>query len=618
MADASHASFLPPVLTFLAASVIAVPLAARLRIGSVMGYLAAGLALGPSGLRIVTEPDTVRVVAEIGVVLLLFVIGLELKLSKLMRMRRDIFGLGTAQLLLTAFGLALVGANLFNLNWSGALLAGLALALSSTAIALQILDERGALQSDYGQRSFAVLLLQDLSIVPLLAVVPLLATMPGGAAMTWQGLALSAGKAVLAVGAMILVGLYLLNPMFRLLARSGAREIMTAAALLVVLGAALAMEAVGLSMALGAFLAGLLLAESHFRHELEADIEPFRGLLMGLFFMSVGMGLDLSVIMANAWLLACLVIGLILLKTGVIFLLMRATGAPGGDALRAGILLAPASEFAFVVLPIVAANGLLQAQQATLFSAAAALTMFLGPLLAKVVEVAYARHQERRASLVSDLPVESFDGASGSTLVIGFGRFGQMVNQVLLTGGVDVTVIDKDIERIRGAARFGFKVYYGDGARLDVLHAAGAGRARVVAICIDDRDAAVKIVELIQENFPLAEIHVRAYDRIHAMALMDRGVDHIMRETVHSATRQGGAILAALGVAETRAEEIVAEVMTRDEERLKRQQAENNVLAGADLLKPRATPEPLAAPAGKARPLSSETREIIDSPVEAR
>ena len=608
MPDHHDTSFITPILIFCAGAVIAVPLFRRLGLGAVIGYLAAGLVIGPHGLRLFNDAATVSAVAELGVVLLLFVVGLELKLSRLVAMRRDIFGLGLAQFAVTA-AVVMAAALLLGIGSAGALVLGLALALSATAIALQILDERGTLQTPHGQRTFAVLLFQDMSIVPILALVPLLGRGPatGGLADGLKATAIAIG----AIAAIVVAGRYLLNPLFRILARSGAREVMTAAALLVVLGAALAMSLAGMSMALGAFLAGLLLAESNFRHQLEADIEPFRGLLLGLFFMSVGMGINLPLVRDNAALLLGLAMLLVAGKTLIAAGLLRATGSGVDDSWRAGVLLAAAGEFSFVLLPLAATLGLLAPAQAAMATAVAALTMVLGPLTAKLVEAILVRREAARPELEFD--PGSFDGAHGSVLVVGFGRFGQLVNQVLLADGIDVTVIDRDVSRIQAAARFGFKVYYGDGTRLDVLRAAGAANARVVVVTVDDRAAALTIAEVVREHFPLARLHARAFDRIHAVDLMNQGVDYQLRETLVSALEFGRETLVALGTDPERAEEVRSAVRERDQERLARQFAEGAVRAPDLSTVPRLTPEPLTKPKARSRALSEETREAIGS-----
>lgn len=610
-ASAEHASLLPPIVVFCAAAVAAVPLARRAGFGSVIGYLVAGILIGPSALRVVEDAQAIRSVAEIGVVMLLFLIGLELNLGRLMALRRDIFGLGFAQLAVT--GLVLTGlAQVAGIGWAGAIILGLAFALSATSVALQVLEERGDLKAPYGQRSFAVLLFQDLSIVPILAAVPLVASLAqgglGGFAMGDSlAAAAKAGGALLAVG---LAGRYLLNPLFRLLAIYGAREVMTAAALLIVLGAALLMEAVGLSMAMGAFVAGLLLAESHFRHQLEADIEPFRGLLLGLFFMSVGMSIDLSLVLRHGGLLALAVPALIGVKIAVGAGLARGFGSRWSEAWRIGALLAPAGEFAFLIAPLAARLGLLDAETGQLALALAAISMLIGPLVAKAIDALVAR-RARGAAIAVEGPTEDFSGAGGTVLVIGFGRFGQVVNQVLLAKGHDVTVIDHNVARIKSAAAFGFRVYFGDGARLDVLRAAGAERASVICVCVDDRETATRIVELAHAEFPQALLHVRAYDRIHAIDLMNAGVDYHTRETFESALAFGRATLQALGDTGEEAAETVEDVRRRDIARLVMQQAEG-IMGGVDLLHgTTVTPQPLTAPRGRGRALTEETRAIL-------
>src|SRR5882762_9091371 len=361
-------------LVLLAAAVISVPLARYARLSAIVAYLLAGVVIGPFGLGIFATPERILTVAELGVVMLLFLIGLELELSRLLAMRRDIFGLGVAQLLLTAAAIAGLATATGLFGWRGALVAGLALALSATSIALRILEERGHLQQPYGQRAFAILLFQDMSVVPLLALVPLLAA--PSAATQHLSLADTAGNVALvgaAIAALVVAGRYLLNPFFRLLAWTDAREAMTAAALLVVLGSALLMQAVGMSMALGAFLAGVLLAESSYRHELEADIEPFRGLLLALFFMGVGMTIDMRIVMANLWLVIAAAIVITLLKAGIVWALFRITCARRGEALQAGSVLTGAGEFAFVLLPLGTSLGILDARQGSLLSAVAVL-----------------------------------------------------------------------------------------------------------------------------------------------------------------------------------------------------------------------------------------------------
>jgi voltage-gated potassium channel Kch len=478
-----------------------------------------------------------------------------------------------------------------------------------------MLGERNDLPTPYGQRSFAILLFQDLSVVPLLAILPLLAS---GAAAEQSSLTdrlLTVGETLAAVAAVVLVGRYGLNPFFRVLARSGAREVMTASALLVVLGAALLMQEVGLSMAMGAFLAGLLLAESNFRHQLEADIEPFRGMLLGLFFMSVGMSIDLALV-REQWILLALAAPVVLLgKTLLITVLSRLFGASWRDGLRSGTILCTAGEFAFVLLPVATGLGLMTPAEAQPVTALAAITMLLGPILSTVVEKLLSRHHEAEEE-PDPHAVPGHEGELASrVLVIGFGRFGQIVNQVLLAQGIDATVIDNDVARIRDAGRFGLKVYYGDGTRLDVLRAAGAERAEMICICIDDQEAMMKIIEIIHENFKNARSFVRAFDRIHAVELMNRDVDYQIREVFESAIVFGRAALEDLGTDPDTAAATANDVRKRDIARLVLQK-EVGTMGGAELVVgARITPEPLKAPAGKAKALSPETRDILGEEV---
>jgi monovalent cation:proton antiporter-2 (CPA2) family protein len=583
-------SFLPSLLLFLGAAVVAVPLFKRIGLGAILGYLIAGVAIGPSGFRLFTDTATILHIAELGVVLLLFVIGLELQLSRLLAMRHDIFGLGGLQMAACTLAIGTLSYWL-GLPPAGAAVAGFALALSATSIALQVLNERGELQSPYGQRSFAVLLFQDMSVVPILAIVPLFAARAAETPTPLAGVA-SIAIMVGAVALVILVGRYLLNPLFRVLANTGAREVMTAAALLLVLGTALLMQWAGMSMALGAFLAGVLLAESNYRHELEADIEPFRGLLLGLFFMSVGMAIDGALVLARWPTVLGLALGLVLFKALLVAALFHATGTPWRDAIRAGIVLAPAGEFAFVLIPLAAASGLLAREQSSLVGVLAAATMLIGPPLTIATE-RLMKHFRPSARTI----VEDFSDADGAVLMIGFGRFGQVAAQVLRTYGTNVTIIDNDVEMIEVAARFGSKVYFGDGTRLDVLRAAGAGEARIVCVMIDDRAAAVRIVEMVKTEFPLTKVFARAYDRQHAFALLEAGVDDFMRETYESALAFGRRTLDALGLADEEADEIIRDVRERDLARLAAQ-VQGGIFAGMDLINTRRAmkPEPLDRP----------------------
>ena len=600
--------FLTFGLVLLAAAVLSVPIARRLGLSAIVAYLIAGIVIGPHGLAAFGTPESIIPVSELGVVMLLFLIGLELELGRLVALRRAIFGLGAAQLALTALAIGALAYLVGLVDWRGAVVAGVALAMSATAIALEILEERGQLQQDYGQRAFAILLFQDMAVVPLLAVLPLLAQAgESNHADVGDGLRAVA----LIVGAILLIvvaGRYLLNPFFRLLAQTGSREVMTAAALLVVLGAALVMQKAGMSMALGAFLAGVLLAESNYRHELEADIEPFRGLLLALFFMGIGMSIDLAVVRANLWLILVAAAVITVLKAAIVWLLFNATCVRRADALRAGSVLTAAGEFAFVLIPLGGSLGVLDARQASILTAIAAITMLLGPLVATFTETLL-----RRLNPPDTREPDDFSEARGSVLVIGFGRFGQIVSQCLLAEDIDVTTIDNDPEMIQDAAGFGFKVYYGDGTRLDVLRAAGAGEARLVAVCIDNRQAASRIVDLVHAEFPGTKLYVRSYDRRHTLQLIAKGVDFELRETYESALVFGRSTLEALGLDSERAAATEQFVRARDLDRLAVQQAEG-LSAGTDLLNTRMVHEPLSTPAREVKPLNPEAEEIISRP----
>jgi glutathione-regulated potassium-efflux system protein KefB len=600
--------FLTFGLVLLAAAVLSVPIARRLGLSAIVAYLIAGIVIGPHGLAAFGTPESIIPVSELGVVMLLFLIGLELELGRLVALRRAIFGLGAAQLALTALAIGALAFIVGLVDWRGAVVAGVALAMSATAIALEILEERGQLQQDYGQRAFAILLFQDMAVVPLLAALPLLAQAGESTHASFADGLRAVGLIVGAILLIVVAGRYLLNPFFRLLAQTGSREVMTAAALLVVLGAALIMQKAGMSMALGAFLAGVLLAESNYRHELEADIEPFRGLLLALFFMGIGMSIDLVVVRNNVWLILAAAAVITVLKASIVWLLFKATCVRRADALRAGSVLTAAGEFAFVLIPLGGALGVLDPRQASILTAIAAITMLLGPLVATLTDAVLRRFNPPDAHEPDD-----FSDARGSVLVIGFGRFGQIVSQCLLAEAIDVTTIDNDPEMIQDAGGFGFKVYYGDGTRLDVLRAAGAGQARLVAICIDNREAASRIVDLVHAEFPGTKVYVRSFDRRHTLQLIAKGVDFELRETYESALIFGRNTLEALGLDSERAAAIEQFVRARDLDRLAVQQAEG-LSAGVDLLRTRMVHEPLSTPAREVKPLNPEAKEIIDRP----
>jgi glutathione-regulated potassium-efflux system protein KefB len=574
MAAEAHGNDLVRIVALLAAGVVAVPLFKRLGLGSVLGYLAAGVTVGPFGVRLFSDPQAILHVAELGVVMFLFVIGLEMQPSRLWSLRRDIFGLGAAQVALCGFLLMLVGMA-FGLSPVRAFVAGMGFTLTSTAVVMQILNESGETNTPEGQRYVSILLLEDLAIVPLLALVAFLA--PGvdtASTNQWRDI----GIAIAAVAALVAAGRWLLNPMFRVLANAEAREVMTAAALLVVLGAALAMQVTGLSMAMGAFLAGVLLSESTFRHQLEADIEPFRGILLGLFFLSVGMSLDLKLI-ASAWpLIVSGVLAFMVAKAIGIYIVARLFGSPHRDSLYRATLFAQGGEFAFVLYAAATSGGIFDASTNAMLTATIILSMALTPLC--IVALRWVMPPAEQSLDGVEVP----DGLKASVLIIGFGRFGQVASQSLLARGIDVSIIDHDTEMIRSAADFGFKIYYGDGTRLDLLHAAGAGKAVAIAVCVEDRRATDRIVELVKAEFPLVKLLVRSFDREHALKLAAMDVDYQIRETFESAMSFGEAALRELGVPEDEAAEISQEIRRRDAERYALELAGGGLGAGNDLL----------------------------------
>ena len=552
---------LTQVVALLAAGVIAVPIFRRLGLGSVLGYLAAGLAVGPFGLRLVADPQAVLHAAELGVVLFLFIVGLEMEPSKLWALRKQIFGLGVLQVALCGALLTVVGIVL-GFPAPVAFVAGMGFVLTSTAIVMQLLSERGDLQSPGGQKIVSILLLEDLAIVPLLAVVALLTpdTGTGDAGSRW----LSVGLAAVSVVAVVFAGRWVLNPVFRILAAAKAREVMTAAALLVVLGAALIMQLGGLSMAMGAFLAGVLLSTSTFRHQLEADVEPFRGLLLGLFFLAVGMSLNLTVVLANWQIIALLVGCYMLVKGGAIYGLARA------------VLMAQGGEFAFVLFTTATAGGILSAETNAMMTATVIISMVLTPFSIMLLKLVPTPVQSMEG-------VEEPDGLMGNVLVIGFGRFGQIASQPLIARGHKISIIDNDTDMIRAAGQFGMKVYYGDGTRLDILHAAGANNSDAILVCVDDKEAAVRIVELIKAEFPLAKLFARAFDRGHAIELVKLGVDYQIREVFESALAFGAQTLRVLGTEDEEIGVIIEGVRERDRQRFAAQIV-GGIAAGRDLL----------------------------------
>jgi len=566
------------IALFLCAAVFGAPLAKRLGIGSVLGYLLAGILIGPWGLGLIYslyQVETVLHIAEFGVVLLLFVIGLEIQPTRLWRLRTEIFGLGLLQVAITGGVIAAFVAGMGWLSLNPAIAVGSALALSSTAFAVQILRERGDLQKPYGDRAFSILLFQDLSIVPLLALIAVLAPQTGrdGSDPAEQAL-----FAVAAICGLVVVGHFLLRPLFHLIAATKADEIFTAAALLVVVGSALLMQYAGLSMAMGAFLAGVLLAESEFRHQLETDIEPFRGLLLGLLFIAVGMSIAWPIIIDNWGIVLFGALGLMGLKLGVLLALSRLFGSSWPDAFRIGAVLAQGGEFGFVLFTVSASAGLLSRFESLLLTAIVTATMALTPLALSVVD---NRLRKRSPNMDGIEPVRQTE--SGSVIVVGFGRFGQIVARILKLRGYEVTLIDSSPERIRIARTFGNRVFFGDVRRTDILRTVGAERARAIFLCADDPDAILQASKALRWRFPNLTIFARAHDRVAELELGKAGVNVSVRELLESGVEMARLALHEFGDAEI-AEETIDEFRRRDAELL-RYQSEFGALKGYEKMR---------------------------------
>lgn len=527
------------VILFLSAAVIAVPLARKAGIGAVLGYLLAGMAIGPWGLRLINDVEAVLHFSELGVVLLLFIIGLELNPGKLWQMRRPIFGLGALQVLLTA-GLLMALLLLLGFSWQSALISGLGLAMSSTAMGLQLMREYGMTRNDGGQSGFAILLFQDMAVVPVLALIPMLAV---GASDTtdWSMIAIRVGG----VAALLLGGRYLLRPLFRMIANTGVREVFTAAALLVVLGTAFLMQAIGLSMALGTFLAGVLLAESEFRHELEIAIEPFKGLLLGLFFISVGMAVNLGILLTDPLWVALMVLVLVSIKAAVLFLVSILFRLRRTSRLQLSVVLSQGGEFAFVLFSAAAASRVIDSQQLALLLVSVSLSMMTTPLLMKLLDRWLAKALNTQTVSEEQPHVEDDEP---QVIIVGFGRFGQIVGRLLSANKVRITVLERDPNQVSFLRRYGYKVYYGDATQLELLRAAGAAQADSIVIAADDHEANMQIVHLCQEHFPQLQILARARGRVEAHALLSAGVTLFSRETFSSALELGKKALVTTGM----------------------------------------------------------------------
>jgi monovalent cation:proton antiporter-2 (CPA2) family protein len=550
------------IALFLAASVFAAPIARKLGIGSVLGYLLAGVVIGPFGLGLiysVYQVETILHFAEFGVVLLLFIIGLELRPKRLWTMRVPVFGLGTAQVMLTGAALAGLGV-WFGLPGLTALLVGLTLALSSTAFALQVLEEQKELTARHGRTAFSILLFQDLAAIPLIALLPLFAI--GGAGAVGMS-AWGALKAIGFIAVTVLGGRLLLNRVFPMIARSGVREAMTAAALLTVVTAALLMELGGLTAGLGAFIAGALLSESDYRHELEADIAPFEGLLLGLFFTAIGMSLNLALFLEEPLLILGLVAVLLTVKALVLYGLGRISGLADRPSRRLALAISQGGEFAFVILTAATAQKIMPAEIASLLTVVVTLSMMATPLLLKL-DTLIAPAKKSTPTNYDEIP----EREAGFVVIAGLGRFGQIVGRVLRARGIPFTALDASSEQVDFVRRFGNEIYYGDASRPDILHAARIADARAFVLAIDDTEASVRTAHIVRTNHPHVPVYARARDRNHAHQLMELGVTVIRRETFHSALKLTEDLLLGLGLTAAQATRTIETFRKHDEQRL--------------------------------------------------
>jgi glutathione-regulated potassium-efflux system protein KefB len=564
MADVNAAQSLVPAVVFLASAVVAVPLSKRLKLGAVLGYLIAGVIIGPQVLGLIRDEGTVLAFSELGVVFLLFVLGLELSPQRLWVMRKHLFGMGSAQMGLATL---LIAATAYFLGFGkgAALVAGFGLALSSTAFVLQILAERDEVNSDHGRASFSVLLFQDLVAVPVLALIPLFGTHAANAGSRpfWQSASMVVGAIVL----VIVAGQYLLRPIFRWVARVQVTELFTAVSLLVVLGTAVLMYEVGLSMGLGAFLAGMLLAESEYSHEVEGHIEPFKGLLLGLFFMAVGMNLDLQLLLAKPLLIAGIVLSLALLQLGLMWIVGRAFGQSHPGSLLMAALLASGGEFAFVVFKTAKDAALLSTEQAAILNVVVAIAMALTPILVLGVQ----RLNQKIEAQKPARPFDELPNEAAKVIIAGFGRVGQIPARVLAAQRIPYTVIDPDSEAVDSARKFGGMIYYGDTTRVETLRAAKIEQAEVFIVALDDMEKSIRTVRVAKRLNPNLRIIARARNRRHAHKLMDLGIDDPVRETLHSALLMTHMSLRALGLDEATATDRIERFQLVDQKALQDQ-----------------------------------------------
>jgi monovalent cation:proton antiporter-2 (CPA2) family protein len=557
-------SLLAQIAIFLAAAVIAIPIFRYFKLGSVLGYLAAGIIIGPAGLGLISKIDTTQHIGEFGIVLLMFVIGLELQPSRLWVMRKPIFGLGLAQVLVTTIGIGSAAYFGFEQTRASALVIGFGLSMSSTALVLQVLAERGQLTSQFGRSAFSILLFQDIAVLPALALLPLLSVAaarnagPGG----WLALKFVAVLATVVIG-----GRYVLRPMLRIVAATRVAEAFTAAGLLVVIGTALLVSQVGLSLSLGAFLAGVLLADSEFRHELEADIEPFKGLLLGLFFITVGMSANLRLALEKPGLIVGLTLSFMLLKIAVLLGIGRFSGLSPTASRGLAFSLPSGGEFAFVLFGLGATLGIMDSEIAELLVLVVTASMILSPLLLALHDTLFKKKER------DDGPFDTPEELYPKVIIAGFGRFGQIVGRILSAKKISFTALEANQTQVDFVRRFGNQVFYGDASRLELLRSAHAENAEVFVLAIDDVEASVRTAELIRKHFPHLKIFARARNRQHAFRLMDLEVRYTIRETFASSLEMSEKVLETLGLSKSKAIETVRRFRAHDEATMANQQA---------------------------------------------
>ncbi|MFT4519718.1 MAG: CPA2 family monovalent cation:H+ antiporter-2 [Halioglobus sp.] len=547
-------STLGPAIIFLGAAVVAVPVFKKLKLGAILGYLVAGALIGPSVLNLISDPGTILHVAELGVILLLFLIGLELEPDKLWRLRGAVVLTGGGQLLISA-GLIAIAVFYLLADWPVAIVVALAVALSSTAFAIQLMNEHRMLKSPPGQQGFGILLMQDLAVIPVLLLVESLATNSSDSGSAWYiGLA--------AIAAVLVIGRFLLNPFLRLVAAHGSDEVMTASALLIVLATAVGMEAVGLSMGMGAFIAGIMLANSSFRHQLETEVQPFKGLLLGLFFIAIGMNLDLALLTQQPLLIFGAAVALVILKTLVIWGLLRLSGQSSKDALHVGLMLSQGGEFAFVVMAQATSNGLIETLLAN------QITLIVGISMALTAPLVILHSQFFSTDNCPRVYDDERDHDEPEVIIAGFGRFGQISGRILAANGIAFTALDNNAEHIEFVKKFGNHVFYGDAARLDLLRTAGIDHAHVILVALDDEEQSLRVTELVREHYPEVRIVARAHNRFSVQLFRQQGVKTVVRELVGGSLSAAEFVLQEYGFSDAEAHRMVQVFQRHDEETL--------------------------------------------------